>query len=119
MNVAVFRFIDLDVEFKVWHRHHARGVLRPFAQLQAGAGKEVAKTSVFPLAWVADAVKIKMPHVTCSHGVGFDHGIGGAFDATFDSQSLQHVTHQSGFACAQIAMQSDASVQVDACQCGS
>ena len=117
MYMPLCRLVDLDVDFKVWPRHHARGVLRPFAQLQAGAGKEVAKASVFPLAWIAEAVKVKMPNLTCSYGVRFDHGVGGAFDAALDTQSLQHVPHQGGFARTQIPVQSDASVQFDTCQC--
>ena len=114
MHVTVFLCVDLDVEFKIRHRHHACRVLWPLAQFEAGAGKDVAKTSIFPFAWVAEAVEVKVPYLACSHGVGLDHGIGRAFDAALHSQCVQQVAHQRGFACAQIAVQSDACIQVDA-----
>ena len=59
-----------------------------------------------------------MPHFACTQGIGFNHRIGGAFDAALYTQGLQQVAHEGGFARAQLAVQGDASVQVGACQCG-
>lgn len=57
-----------------------------------------------------------MPDLACGHGIGLNHRIGGAFDAARHAQGVQQVTHKGGFACAQVAMQGDAGVQVGSCQ---
>ena len=42
--------------------------------------------------------------------MGLDHGIGGAFDATCDAQCFEQMSHQGGFASAQITHQFDVGV---------
>jgi epoxyqueuosine reductase len=116
-HLTLFVLIYRDVEFKVGRGHHTCGVLRPFAKLQAHAGKDVAKACIFPFAWVAEAVKVKVPYFARIHGVRLDYGVGGAFDAACHAQGVQQVAHEGGFACTQIAVQSNASIQVGACQC--
>jgi epoxyqueuosine reductase len=118
LHLALFVVVHLEIKFEVGCGHHASGVLRPFAQLQAWAGKDVPKASIFPFAWVAEAVEVKVPHLTRRHGVGLDHGVGGTFDAARHTQCVQQVAYEGRFARAQIAMQSDASAQVGACQRG-
>lgn len=84
-------------------------VLRPFAKFQALGGKDVAKSCIFPLVWVAEAVKIKVPNRHLAIGlvgtVRLHHGVRGAFDTPEHTQRHQQVAHPSGFAAAQIAVQ--------------
>lgn len=80
---------------------------RPLGQLQAGAGEDVAKACVFPLARVAEAVEVEVPDVHSWCLVRLDHGVGGALDAPLHAQGAQQVAHERGLACAQVAMQGD------------
>lgn len=109
--MAVCVRVDGDVQRQVWRGHHALGVLWPLAQLQSRAGEDVAKPGVFPLAWVAETVKVEMPHRARGHVIGLDHRVGGALDAPAHPQGAQHMAHPSGFACAQVTLQGDAGVQ--------
>jgi epoxyqueuosine reductase len=59
-----------------------------------------------------------VPHLASGYRVGFDHGIGRAFDAARHAQGMEQVTYERGFTRTQIAVQCDASVQVGTCQCG-
>ncbi len=94
---------DEDVQISRWRV--PGDALGPFRQFQTGAGKDVAKPRVFPLAWVMKAVKVEMPYLEPRQFVGFDHGVGGALDASRHAQRLQQVPHQRGFAAAQLAVQ--------------
>ena len=91
-----------------------RHLVGPFHDFQARPGKDVTKTSVFPFLRIVESVKVKMPNgpsaVAFTRLVGFDHGIGGAFDAALHPGGAQQVAHQGGFARAQIAAQLDARV---------
>ena len=80
---------------------------RPLGQLQAGAGEDVAKACVFPLARVAETVEVEVPDVQSWCLVRLDHGVGGALDAPLHAQGAQQVAHQRGLACAQVAVQGD------------
>lgn len=86
----------------------------PLHQFQAGTGKDVPETRVFPLLWVAETIKVKMPDgprpLRTLGFVGLDHGIGRALDATLHTRCPQQVAHQGGFSCAQITLQFDASI---------
>ena len=84
-------------------------VARPLAKLQANGCKYIAKTSVLPLLGIGETVKVKVPNGQFTalmwRTVGFDHGIGGAFDAPGHSQCRQQVAHPGGFTAAQFTMQ--------------
>jgi epoxyqueuosine reductase len=86
----------------------------PLHQLEARTCKDVAKARVFPLLWVAEAVKVEVPDrpgaVAGAGLVRLDHGVSGAFDAALHPGRMQQVTHQGGFARAQIAAQLDARI---------
>lgn len=92
----------------------ARHLVGPFHELEAGAGKDVAKARVFPLLRVAEAVKVKVPdrpgRCTRAGLMGFNDSVSGAFDAALHPGGTQEVTHQGGFARAQIAAQLDACI---------
>ena len=105
MAGAAVRCIEMYSE--VCRRRKACGLVRPFCQLESGAGKDVPETGVFPFLWIGKAVKIEMPDGVAVGLVGLDHGVGGALDAAFHAQSPQQVAHQRGLAGAQIAMQRD------------
>ena len=95
------------------------GFVGPFNEFEAGAGKDVAKAGLFPFIRVVEAVKVKVPDgqrfsAGTSHAVGFDHGIGRAFDATCHPQRLQEMAYQGGFAGTQITFERDAGAQVRA-----
>ncbi|MFM2239477.1 MAG: hypothetical protein RJA69_851 [Pseudomonadota bacterium] len=98
-------------DVQIGPRHQARGVIGPLAQLETGASEQVAKTGVFPLAWVAEAVEVEMQGVvrwllgTTFEAVGLHHRIGRTLDATSNAQGTQQVTNQGGLACAQVAAQ--------------
>ncbi len=81
----------------------------PFHKLQAGGRKDVPKASFFPFVGIVEAVKVEVPDVQLTgglrHVVGFDHGIGRAFDATRHAQGAQQMAHEGGLAGAQIAAQ--------------
>ena len=95
------------------------GFVGPFNEFEAGAGKDVAKACLLPFIRVVEAVKVKVPDgqwlcAGAGHAVGFDHGIGRAFDATCHPQRLQEMAYQGGFAGTQIAFERDAGAQVRA-----
>jgi epoxyqueuosine reductase len=96
-----------DMQVNIGHRQHGGGFFGPLGQFEAGAGEQVAKARVFPFARVGKAVKVKVPDIERGQFVGFDHGVGGAFDAALHAQRLEQVAHQRGLACTQIAMQGD------------
>jgi len=79
----------------------------PFCELEAGGCEDVAKAGVFPLARVAEAVKIEVPHRQTRQFVRLDHGVGRAFDTPLHAQCAQQMAHQRGLACAEFAMQRD------------
>lgn len=91
--------------FQIGLRQHGSCIFGPFGEFEAGAGKKVSETRVFPLAWVGKAVKVKMPHVQARQFVGLHHGVGGAFDAAALTQCVQQMAHQRGLAGTQIAME--------------
>jgi epoxyqueuosine reductase len=94
-----------QVNHPIGHGGETRRFFRPFGQLEAGAGKDVAKARVFPFTRVAEAVKVKVPDVKPFQLVGFHHRVGGAFDPALHAQRAQQMAHQGGFSGAQIAVQ--------------
>jgi epoxyqueuosine reductase len=97
----------LDVYVEVCRGQHGGGFFGPLGQLQAGAGKDVAKARVFPFLRVIETVEVKVPDVEVRQLVGLHHGIRGAFDTALHTQCMQQVAHQCGLAGAQVAMQGD------------
>ena len=88
----------------------ACSLVSPLGQLQAGAGKNIAKTSVFPLLRIAETVKVKVPNrqrLRQGQFIGFHHCIGRTFDAPLHAQRAQQVPHEGGFAGTQFALQLD------------
>ncbi len=84
------------------------GLLGPLGELQTRRSEQVAKTGVFPLLRVVEAVEVKVMNL---NAVGcfmrFNHGIAGTFDATFHPQRAQQMTCEGGFARAQRAVKFD------------
>ena len=104
-----------DVDVQVRRGQHAGGLFRPLGNFEAGAGKDVPKARVFPLARVAETVEVEMPDVKGRATqrrqlVGLHHRVGGAFDAALHPQRMQQVAHQGGLARAQVAVQGDEGV---------
>ncbi len=91
-------------------RNQRCGLFWPFCQFQAGAGKYIAKTRVFPFARIAETVEIEVPDRQARCLVRLHHGIGWAFDTALHAQGAQQVAHQRGFACTQVAVQGDEGV---------
>ena len=60
----------------------ACSLIGPFCKLEAAAGKDIAKTGIFPFQRIAETVKIEMPYSQAGGFVRFNHGIGRAFDAS-------------------------------------
>ena len=112
---AALVFVDgLQRNHPVWGRQLPGHFVWPLHQLQTGSRKDVAKARVFPFLRVIEAVKVKMPDrpsaVARARLVGFDHGVGWAFDAARHPGCAQQVAHQSGFARTQVAAQLDARI---------
>lgn len=110
---------SFQAQAQVGSRQVPAGFVGPFNEFEAGAGKDVAKACLLPFIRVVEAVKVKVPDgqwlcAGAGHAVGFDHGIGRAFDATCHSQRLQKMAYQGGFAGTQIAFERDAGAQVRA-----
>ena len=49
-----------DVHLQIGNRQQPSGFFRPLSQFQAGAGKDVAETGVFPFLRVSEAVEVKV-----------------------------------------------------------
>lgn len=81
--------------------------LGPFDQFESGTGKNIAKPRLFPLSRVIETIKIKVPDVQIRLGrrVGFDHGIGRAFDAFDHAERAEQVPRERGFAGTQVPPQ--------------
>ena len=108
-----------QAQAQVCGRQMPAGFIGPFNELETRAGKDVAKAGLFPFIRVVEAVKVKVPDGQwlspgSSHAVGFDHGIGRAFDTTCYPQRLQEMAYQGCFAGTQIAFERDAGAQVRA-----
>ncbi len=97
----------LQRDIQIGRRQQRFGLLRPFGQLQAGAGKDVPKARVFPFLRVVEAVKVKVPDGEGLGLIRLDDGVGRAFDAARNAQRLQQVPRERGLAGAQVAMQGD------------
>jgi epoxyqueuosine reductase len=116
LDADVARFIvrDLKLDHPIGFGQLPGHFFGPLHQFQAGAGKDVPETGVFPLLRVAETIKVKVPdrpHTLRALGfMGLDHGVGGAFDAPLHTCRAQQVAHQGGFAGAQIALQLNAGV---------
>ncbi len=91
----------------ICNRQKVSSFFRPLHQLEARAGKDVAKASVLPLPRVIEAVEIEMPDVHRIHLVRLDDGVGRAFDASLHTQAAKQVARQRGFTCAQVSLQGD------------
>ena len=89
----------------VWRGNKAGGFVGPFGEFEARAGKDVAKTGVFPFARVAETVKVKVPDAQAGQLVGLHHRVGRAFNAARHAQRLQQMAHQRGFASTQFTPQ--------------
>lgn len=85
------------VNSHIGHWDPCCGVFGPLCQFESGAGKDVAKTSIFPLARVVKAVKIKVPNVQAGRFVRFNHRVSRAFDAALYTQCAQQVARQRRF----------------------
>lgn len=72
--------IRSQVNLQIGSRQQALCVLGPFGNLEAGAGKDVAKARVFPFTGITEAIKIKMPHVQPRQFIGFYHRVSWALD---------------------------------------
>lgn len=96
-----------EVDDQIGARQEAGRLLRPFGELEAGAGKDVAKASVFPFTRVAEAVEVEMPDVEVRQLIGLHYRVGGALDPALHTQRAQQVTHQGGLARAQVTVQFD------------
>ena len=103
----IIKHVDVDDQIGLWQM--ARRVPGPFGNFQAGAGKDVAKARIFPLARVGETVEVKVPDVQTSQIIRLDHGVGRAFDQALHAQSAQQVPHKRGLARAQRAVQLDES----------
>ena len=90
--------------------------IRPFNQFEAGAGEYVAQARIFKLLRIIEAVKVQMPDRKRRQGVTLHHRVGRTFDAAGDTQRVQEVPHQRGFARAQIAMQGDQGITAQGLQ---
>ena len=84
----------------------------PLDELQARAGKNIAKTGFFPLTRIIEPEKIKVPDVQAHingcgrrQRIGLDNRIRRAFDAALHTQRAQQVPHKRRFARPQIALQ--------------
>ncbi len=99
-----------DVDVQVRRGQHAGDLLGPFGNFEAGAGKNVPKARVLPLARVAEAVKVEVPDIEARQLIRFHHRIGRALDAALHPQGMQQVAHQRGLARAQITVQGDEGV---------
>ena len=91
----------------------------PLHQLEPWAGEKFAKPGILPFARIGETVKIEVPNVqrrarwhqrAGQRFVGFDHRIGGAFDAPLHTQRAQQMAHEGRFAGAQIAVQREGGV---------
>ena len=111
---------NFQINDQIRERDEAGGFFRPFRQLEAGARKNVPKTRVFPFAWIAEAVKVKMPDSEVDQFIRLHQRVGGTSDTARHAQGVQQVPHQGGFAGAQLTVQRDKSVaQRRLCgQCG-
>ena len=96
---------SLQMNDQVSAGQEANRFLRPFGQLETGAGKDVAKPGVFPFTRVAEAVEVKMPYVQIGQLVGFHHRISGAFHPALHTKGAQQMAHQGGLARAQVTVQ--------------
>ena len=94
---------QLDLQIRQWQL--ATGVLRPFGEFQAGAGKQITKPGVRPFARVAEAVEIEVPDVELVEFVWLHHGVGGAFHAPLHAQCAQQMPYKCGFSCAERAFE--------------
>ena len=115
-----FVFVDgIERDHPIGRRQLALDFVGPFHEFQARPRKNVPETGVFPFLRVVEAVKVKMPDgqwlsAASIHAVGFDHGIGRAFDATCHPQRLQEMADQGGFAGTHSAFERDAGAKVRA-----
>ena len=87
-------------------------LVRPLDELQARAGKNIAKTRFFPLTRIIESKKIKVPDVQAHingcgrrQRIGLNHRIGWAFDAALHTERTQQVPYESRFARTQITLQ--------------
>ena len=97
--------IHFETHHQVGLWHATGGFFGPFGQFQAGAGKDVAKAGVGPLARVVETVKVKMPDIEARQFIGLHHRVSRAFDPSLHAQGPQQMPHQRGLARAQIALQ--------------
>ena len=81
------------------------GLFWPFDQLEARAGKDLAKPGFFPFVGVIKAVKVKVPDAQVRQRVGLHHSIGRAFDAASHAQRLEQVAYKSRFARTEVTAQ--------------
>jgi len=98
---------ELQTNDQVGQRDEAGRLFGPFRKFEAGAGKDLSKTSIFCFARIIETVKVKVPDVETGQLVALDHGVSGAFDPAQHPQRAQQVTHQRGFTGAQLTAQLD------------
>ena len=116
LNVASLIGIHCEGQLKIRLWQHALRLVWPLGNFQAGAGKQISKPSLFKLLRIVKSVEIEMPNGQglladgMASFVWFNHRVSGTFDAAFNAQSQQQMTHKSGLSCAQIADQFDVGV---------
>lgn len=99
-------FVDqFERNYQIGARQKAGGLVRPFGQFEPFAGKDVAKAGIAPFARIMEAVEVEVPDGQIGQFIGFNHGIGRAFDAARDAQCMQQMAHQRGFAGTEVAVQ--------------
>ena len=108
---AALGFVNcFDMDSYIGRRSEACRFFRPFCQFEAGAGKNIAKASVFPFAGVVKAVEVKVRNHQARYLVRLDHRVSGAFDAASHAHCAQQVAHQGGFARPQVAVQREVGI---------
>lgn len=88
-------------------RRERAALLRPFDDADAVRGEQVVQTRIFPFFGRGKAVKVEMMERERFQRVGFDDGVGRAFDRAGVSESAQDAARERGFSRAQIALQMD------------
>ena len=109
--------LHTDVDIQIGRGQTGGSLLGPFGNLQAGAGKQLPKTRVLPFARVVEAVEIEVPDIERTpvpgvgqQRIGFDHRIGGAFDAALHPQRAQQMAREAGLAGTKLTMQCDETI---------
>lgn len=115
--MALFVVHDREREVEIRGGQNPLRLLGPFNEFQARVCKEFPQACILPLAWIVEAVKIKVkngqslrPLRAGRRLVRLHHRVAGAFDASGDPQRPQQVAHKGGLARPHVALQRDGGV---------